>query len=127
MASYTATWTDTRSNTTKTSPAFGTPELAMGYARNQPKSKDHRLVTGNAAACATVTACDEGTADKQRAAAKAFYAPIKEARRGVIVKDEPRSRENQAELDMETYGAARAAGLSSDAAMDEVNYVNGHG
>ena len=125
MASYKATWTDTRSNTTKTSPAFGTPELAMGYAKNQPKSKDHALVTTDAVACAKVTAVDEGTADKQRAASRAFYAPIKEARRGVIVKDEARSAENQSELDREVFGAALEAGVGHAAAMDEVNYVNG--
>ena len=122
-----ATYTDSRSGNRCTTPTFGSRTIAETYVRNLKGAKDIEFVDTDVAACAKVTAVDEGTAERQREAAKRFYAPIKEARRGRIVQDEPRSRENQAELDMETYGAARAAGLSSDAAMDEVNYANGHG
>ena len=121
-----ATYTDRRTGKRCTTPTMGNLAMAQAYVRNLKGATDVAYEDTTTVACTVVTAVDEGTAEKQRAASNAFYAPIKEARRGTIVREELPSRENQAELDMETYGAARAAGLSSDEAMGEVNYANGH-
>ncbi len=122
-----ATYTDSRSGNRCTTPTFGSRAIAETYVRNLKGAKDVEFVDTDVAACAKVTAVDEGTAEKQREAAKRFYAPIKEARRGVIVKEERPSHEQEAERDMEVFGAALAAGVGSAAAMEEVNYVRGNG
>jgi len=122
-----ATYIDGRSGNHCTTPTFGSRAIAETYVRNLKGAKDVTFIDTDVAACATVTAVDEGTADKQRAASKAFYAPIKAARQGIIVKDEPYTREQEAELDMETFSAAMAAGVGSAAALEEVNYRRLHG
>ncbi len=122
-----ATYTDSRSGNRCTTPTFGSRAIAETYVRNLKGAKDVAFIDTDVTACAKVTAVDEGTADKQRAASKAFYAPIKAARQGIVVKDEPYTREQEAELDMETFGAAMAAGVGSAAALEEVNYRRRHG
>ena len=121
-----ATWTDSRSGKAHTSPVFGTDEMALGYARRQPHAKDVRLVASDAVACDKVTACDAGTAEKQREATSAHYRGIRQANElaaGNRPKEAPPTREQCAEQDMETYGAAYLATGSSEAAMEELNYV----
>ena len=124
-----ATYTDSRTGKRCTTPTFGSRALAEGYVRGLKGAKDVAYEDTEAAACATVTPVDEGTAERQRAASKAFYAPIAAARRGTVVTEERRDRaeeaEHAAELDREVFGAALASGAGHAAAMDEVNYVRG--
>ena len=122
-----ANYTDSSSGKRCTTPTFGTLEMARSYVAQLKGARDVDFVDTAAAACATVTPVDAGTAEKQRAASRAFYAPIKEARRGIIVKEERPSRENDHERDMEVFGAALAAGVGHAAAMDEVDYVRRRG
>lgn len=124
-----ATYTDSRSGERRSTPVFGKRELAETYVRQMKGARDIEYVESETIAAATVTAVDEGTAEKQREASKKHYAPIKAARRGTIVKDEKPavSAEQRAELEAEVYGAALQGTGSSAAAMDEVNFVRGAG
>jgi len=122
-----AFYTDTRTNKRLSTPTFGTPEQAMAYARNLPRTKDHSLEERPGVdACATVTACDAGTAEKQRLATSAHFKGVRLAN-DLAIGNKPKapapSREQLAELDMETYGAAYLATGSSEAALEEHNYV----
>ncbi len=124
-----ATYTDSRSGNRCTTPTFGSRTIAETYVRNLKGAKDIQFVDTDVTACSTVTAVDAGTAEKQRAATSLHYRGIRQANELAIgnrPKEAPPSREQEAELDMETYGAAYAATGSSAAAMDELNYVRGN-
>ena len=73
-----------------------------------------------------VKVCPPGTAEAQREATNAFYAPVKAARRGTLVREDE-SVEHQAERMMEHFGAARDAGQPLEDAWRDWDFVNGRG
>jgi len=72
-----------------------------------------------------VKVCPPGTDEAQREATNAFYAPVKAARRGTVVREDE-SVENQAERMMEHFGAARDAGQPLEDAWRDWDF-NGRG
>src|SRR6185295_8669506 len=91
-----------------TSTTFPTAELANTYARN---IKGARVESTDAEAPPVeVQRCPEGSAEAQRAATPAYYAPIVQAREGVVVAEhDARTPEDETELMMELFADARAA------------------
>jgi len=108
-----------------TSTTFPTAELANAYARN---IKGARVESSAAdAPSVEVQRCPEGSAEAQRAATRAYYAPIEQARKGVVVAEREERAENETELMMEHFADARAAGQSHEDAWADWDHLNRRG
>jgi len=108
----------------KCSLTLGSREAAEKYAKTVKGAvlEDVATVAPNV----TATVCPAGTAEAQKAATNAYYAPIKAARHGVVV-SEGLSAEQRAELEMEHFSQARLAGQSMEDAIADWNYSQGRG
>ncbi len=69
-----------------------------------------------------VKVCPPGTKDAQAEASERFYAPIKAARKGVVV-EEGFDAENEAERKMEHFSQAHLAGQASEDAHADWEYL----
>jgi len=107
-----------------TSATFPTAALANAYART---IKGARVESSDInAPTIEVKRCPEGTAEAQRSATRAYYAPMAQARAGIVVAEhEERSPENETELMMEHFADARAAGQSHEDACADWDYISG--
>jgi hypothetical protein len=99
---------------------LGNRKLAEEYA----KTVKNAVLTevDVAAPKVTVKVCPPGTRDAQAEASDRFYAPIKAARKGVLV-EEGFDAENEAERKMEHFSQAHLAGQASEDAHADWEYL----
>lgn len=111
----------------KCSLTLGSRSAAEAYARTVKGAVLEDVET--AAPVVEVKQCPAGTAEAQKAATNAFYAPIHAARHGVIVREEsdPSEAEHRAERMAEHFAESRAAGMPMDEAMRDWDFVQGRG
>ncbi len=104
---------------------LGSRSAAESYAKTVKNAVLTDVET--AAPVVEVKKCDPGTAEAQKAATEAFYAPIVAARRGTVISitGEALAAEQQAEQMMEHFSQARARGQSNEDAMADWNYRQG--
>lgn len=104
-----------------TTMTFGTRAVAESYARSSMRGATFEDT--DAAVETKVTACPVATAELQRAVTRAYYAPVDEARRGKVIEPERITSEQFAEMQMEHFADARAAGQSMEDACRDWDHV----